>query len=512
MAIRQGNREQLQMLPTCVEEYVPEDAPVRVYDAFVDSLDMGELGIECDPAKEGNPSYDPRAMLKLLVYGYSYGVRSSRHLEREVNYNLSFMWLMGGLKPDFKTIAEFRRKNKEALKRALRECARLCVKLDLIAGNILFVDGSKIRANASIKNSWSKEKCEKTLSRIDKKIEQLVAEAEAIDQAEAEQPSMVKLKEELHDARAMKERVKKIMEELHQEERASLNTVDRECHVVRGRQGSHAGYNAQVVVDDKNGLIASSDVATTSNDIGQFSPQIEKANAELGKKCSIGVADSGYAQIEDLAKTVNDQIQVIVPTQSIASKRGIWEFDKRKFSYHVDKDCYLCPEGQTLIRGGRTRRDDGYRYRITSRELCLICQHYGKCTNARRGRTMVRRDDEALRERLEKEYALSENQAIYKRRQEKVELVFGHIKRNLGVTSFLLRGREGVQAETGLLCLCFNLRRMMTLLGIKGLIQKMREKVMTVTSAISSSSPGLIPDALRLRHQQPLLPCLALYS
>jgi transposase len=484
MAIRQGNREQIQMLPACIEEYVPEDAPVRVYDAFVDSLDFVGLGIECDPGKEGNPSYDARAMLKLLVYGYSYGTRSSRRLEREVNYNLSFIWLMGGLKPDFKTIAEFRRKNKEALKKVLGQCARLCIKLDLIAGNILFVDGSKIRANASIKNSWSEKKCERVLSEIDDKIVELLFEVEAIDEAEDGQPSMVKLKEELQDAESRRELVTKIMEELRGQERASLNTVDVDCYLVHGRQGSHAGFNAQVVVDDKNGLIVSSDVATTNNDIGQFSSQIEKANAEMGKKCSTGVADSGYADVEDLGKTVEEQIQVIVPTQTIASKTGIPEFDKRSFAFDPDENIYLCPQGHALVRGGRTRRDDGYRYRITSKTLCLTCPHYGKCTHAKRGRTIVRRDDEILRESLEKDYALSENRAIYKRRQEKVELVFGHIKRNLGVTSFLLRGFEGARAEWSLLSLCFNLGRMMTLLGIKGLIESIRGRARAFTSSL----------------------------
>jgi len=477
MAIRLGNREQIQMLPVCIEEYVPQDAPVRVYDAFVDRLYLEELGIECDPQKEGNPSYDPRAMLKLLVYGYSYGVRSSRRLEREVNYNLSFIWLMGGLKPDFKTIAEFRRKNKEALKKVLKECVRLCIRLDLIAGNILFVDGSKIRANASIKNSWSMEKCEKTIAKIDEKIDQLIAEAEATDEAEEGQPSLVKVGEELQNVQARKERIKEIMEELHGDKGRTLNTVDRECTVIHGRQGSHAGHNVQVVVDDKNGLIASSDVAVTNNDLGQFSAQIEKANEEMGKKCQVGVADSGYARMGDLAKIVAGQIQVIVPSQPIASKRGVGEFDKRNFAYDVEKDCYTCPEGHMLIRGGRTHRDDGNRYRITSKGLCLACRHYGKCTKAKHGRVIERRDDEALRQRLEKEYALSENQAIYKRRQEKVELVFGHIKRNLGVSSFLLRGMQGVRAEMSLLSLCFNLRRMITLLGIQELIQKLREKV-----------------------------------
>jgi transposase len=481
MAIRLGNREQIQMFPASIEEYVPQDAPVRVYDAFVDTLDLWQLGIEYDPEKEGNPSYDPRAMLKLLIYGYSYGTRSSRRLEREVNYNLSFIWLMGGLKPDFKTIAEFRRKNKEVIKKALKECVRLCMRLDLIAGNILFVDGSKIRANASIKNSWSVERCEKVMAKMDKKIDQLINEVEAMDETEDGQPSMVRVNEDLENARARKERIKEIMEELHGDKGKTLNTVDKECTVIHGRQGSHAGYNAQVVVDDKNGLIVSSDTAATNNDMGQFSPQIKKANTEMGKKCSIGVADSGYAQMDDLAKVVTDEIQVIVPSLQIASKRGIGEFDKRNFAYDASKDCYTCPQGHILIRGGRTHSNDGNRYRITNKELCLICQNYGRCTTAKRGRVVERRDDEVFRERLEKEYALSENQAIYKRRQEKVELVFGHVKRNLGVTSFLLRGLEGVRAEMSLLSLCFNLRRMMTLLGIRGVIHRIGEKAKVCT-------------------------------
>lgn len=204
MAIRTGSREQMQFLPACIEEYVANDAPVRVYDAFIEALDLEELGIRSNPRQEGNPCYDPGAMLKLLVHGYSYGVRSSRKLEREVYNNLSFIWLIGGLKPDHKTIAEFRRKNKEALQKALRQCVRMCLKLDLVAGNVLFVDGSKIRANASIKNTWSMEKCEKVLDKIDKRIEKLITESEAIDREEEGLPSLVTVNQELSDAKAMK--------------------------------------------------------------------------------------------------------------------------------------------------------------------------------------------------------------------------------------------------------------------------------------------------------------------
>jgi len=149
MAYRYGDRQQRTLFPQSVDEYIPADAPVRAYDVIVDSFDFDALGIEVNSHKVGCPQYDPIAMLKLLVYGYSYGVRSSRKLERETHYNLSFIWLAGGLKPDHKTIAEFRRKNKSAIKKVLKQCARLCIDLGLIEGNTLFVDGSKIRANAS---------------------------------------------------------------------------------------------------------------------------------------------------------------------------------------------------------------------------------------------------------------------------------------------------------------------------------------------------------------------------
>jgi len=473
MALRQGNREQMRMLPSSIEEYILEDAPVRAYDAFVEALNLRKLGVKIDPQKEGNPSYDPKAMLKLLVYGYSYGVRSSRKLEREIYYNLSFIWLMGGLKPDHKTIAEFHRKNKGALKMALKQCVRLCLKLDLIAGNVLFVDGSKIRANASIKNTWTIEKCRKVLAKVDKRIAGIISEAEAVDKEEGGMPSLVTVSQELGDAKVMKERVKEVMAELEESEEKTLNTIDKECARINSVHGTHAGYNTQVVVDDKNGLIVSSDAVSANNDLGQFSRQIDKAQEELGKKCQTAVADSGYAYTDDLAKIDKQGVQVIVPTQRLASGREVGEFDKRNFSYDTERDCYICPKGEVLRYSGRIRRRNGKNYEMENRGACLKCPEFGKCTTAERGRKVTRLDEESLRVRLEQEFVLSPNHEIYKRRQQRVELVFGHIKKNLGVTSFLLRGLDGVCAEMSVLSICFNLRRMMTILGTRGLIQEL---------------------------------------
>lgn len=239
MAYRHGDRDQMQLLPPSIEEYVTPADPVRAYNAFVDSLSLDELGIIWDEHKVGNSEYDPKAMIKLLVYGYSYGLRSSRKLEMATYHNLAFIWLMGDLKPDHKTIARFRKNNRNVLKNILKQCVRLCIKLDLIEGNTLFVDGSKIRANASTHNTWTPDKCKRYLKKVDQHIESILSECDHIDEQEQDRPSLVKLQKELQDKEHLKSRVQTILKELKEQERGSINTTDPDCVRVKGGQGIH---------------------------------------------------------------------------------------------------------------------------------------------------------------------------------------------------------------------------------------------------------------------------------
>ena len=480
MALRQGTREQMQLLPPSIEQYVAEDAPVRVYDAFVEALDLEDLGIKVDPTREGNPAYDPRSMLKLLVYSYSYGVRSSRKIERELYYNLSFMWLMGGLKPDHKTIAEFRRHHEEALKQALQQCIRLCLRLDLIAGNILFVDGSKIRGNAALKNSWNSDKIKRVLAQADNQIIEILKEAEAIDAQEERMPSLVSVPEQLAEPRALQAKVDRIMRELQASGKKSWNTVDPECAAFNGIHGAGAGYIAEVVVDDQHGLIVSADTVSAGNDLGQMSAQIEQAQAVLGHPPEVAVADAGFADISDLKQLDDQHIRLIVPNKQLVKDKKIGEFDKRNFLYDALNDCYICPQGHKLRFVQVLPRSHNRLYTIGKKADCLSCINYGQCTKSKSGRKLERLVEEELKKRLEQAYALPENKVIYKRRQAKIELVFGHFKKNLEMNCFLLRGIAGARAEISLLAICFNIRRMLTILGQKGLIQKLR---------------GLIPSA-----------------
>lgn len=473
MAYRYGDRYQMTLLPKSIEQYIPEDDPVRAYDAFVEALDLQELGIRIEPNQVGNSQYDPKAMLKLYVYGYSYGVKSSRKLERASHHNLSFIWLMGGLKPDHKTIAEFRRKNKKAIKKILKQCARMCIKLDLIAGNILFVDGTKIRANASASRTHDKAWYREQLRDIDHRIECLVEECEAIDQQEEHLSSFVAMDKDLAKAKTLKSAIEAVLCEFKETERKKINQTDPDCANMSSKDGKHASYNVQSVVDDKNGLIVHAEAINDVNDRNQFARQIEQAHDVLDKPCHTACADAGYADTNELEKIDAQDIKVIVPSQRQALHEEEKPFSKQEFCYDKEQDCYYCPEGHRLRLAGTEKKTGKKRYQIVEKEICLTCPHYGICTTGKNGRRIVRLHNEEIKEKLEEQYEQSASQEIYSRRKARVEHPFGHMKRNLKTEAFILRGRDGVQAETSLLATCFNIARMITILGVSGIIQKL---------------------------------------
>jgi transposase len=473
MAYRYGDRFQLGLFPRSIEDYVAPNDPVRAYDAFVEALDFNALGIDIDPNQVGNSEYDPKAMLKLFVYGYSYGIKTSRKLERETHHNLSFIWLMGGLKPDHKTVAEFRRKNKGALKKVLKQCARMCLKLDLIAGNVLFVDGTKIRANAARAQTHDRAYYEQHLSEIDRRIEGLVEECEKIDEMEEGQKSWAEMEHELTQKQQLKGRVQEALKTMKETEREKINLTDPDCAIMHSIQGSHASYNVQSVVDDKYGLIVHAEAVRETSDIDQFAQQVDQANDVLKKPCKVASADAGYADTQELQKIDAKGIKVVVPSQRQALHEEEGPFSKSHFRYDQEQDCYWCPEGHRLSYAGTDKASGKRHYQIIHKKICKSCVHYGECTKAKKGRKIIRLPLEEVKEKLEAQYEEASSQEIYARRKARVEHPFGHIKRNLKTDSFLLRGQTGVNAETSLLATCFNLARMITILGVSGLIERL---------------------------------------
>ena len=485
MPFRVGDRIQNTFLPQSIEDYVPFDSPVRAYDAFIEALNLSELGFDLDSYKVGNPQYHPGSMLKLIVYSYSYGFQSSRKIERECHYNLSYMWLMGGLKPDHKTIAEFRRKNEDALKEVIKMCARLCVKLNLIDGNILFVDGTKMQADASHKQTHDKKYYEKKLEKIDQRINDIIAGSEKIDAQEQHQGSFVSMDEELAKAETLKAKVENALDEFNKNpDLKKVNLTDTDCRNMKDKNiGVHPSYNIQSTTDDKNGLIVNVEVEQTANDLNQFSKQIDLANETLGKQCEAACGDAGYSSVNDLAETDSKNIKVIVPSNAQAqasmnrsSNKEKERFNKKKFTYDKEKDCYSCPEGHTLRSDGKDQKASKKSYIIRDATTCFKCKNYGECTSAKRGRKVTRLYKEELKEKLEAQYEEPESKKIFSRRKHRAETPFGHTKHNLKSRRFNIRGKKGAQAESSILGTCFNIVRMINILGgVAAFVERIRE-------------------------------------
>jgi hypothetical protein len=292
------------------------------------------------------------------------------------------------------------------------------------------------------------------------------------------QESFVKIKKELKSSKKLQHKVKDILKQFKEQEQQgrapkTINRTDPDSALMKSVQGSHASYNGQSVVDDKKGLIVHADVVSDTSDLNQFAQQVTQAEAVVRKQCQVASADAGYADTEELEKIGQQGTRVIVPSQRQALHKPEKPFSKSVFSYDKEQNCYYCPEGHKLAYQGK-QAPGKLSYLITTATICKQCKHYGICTKAKRGRKIVRLEKEEVKERFEREYEKLSSQEIYARRKARAEHPFGHIKHNLGIKNFLLRGREGVQAEFAIAATCFNIARMITILGsVTGLISQL---------------------------------------
>ncbi len=484
MAYKIGDRMQTTFLPNSIDQYVSEADPVRVYDAFVDALDFVQLDISIIPFQAGADTYYPKQMVKLIVYGYSYGLRSSRKLERACQHNLSFIWLMGGLTPAYRTIARFRDQYKDAIKKILKQSVHMCIKLDLIDGNTLFIDGSVFKANAALSKTWNHERCEKTMKKIKEHIDQLVDDIQRLDRDEQDQGSVVEVKEQLRNQQQRKQKVEAIVAELNQrqnecskDQTASYNTTDPESIKIHKSHKTSQGYSVQLAVDKKHGLIIHCESTDAHSDAGQLSSQVEQALQTIEHKPQAVCSDTGYYSLKDLAR-VDSNIMVVIPNQKQVLKERYGQepgpFDKENFRYDPEHDQYVCPADKRLHHVGTQPEKQCEVYRARTAD-CLTCANrQGCCRSSRRGRTIKRNFHESLKEQLQANYESPEGQAVYRLRKEKAELPFGHWKRNLSSERFLLKGKAGTNAEASLLSIAFNITRMITLIGVPQLLSSLR--------------------------------------
>jgi len=472
------DRNQIILFPESIDEYVSDNNSIRIIDEYIKQLDLEILGFKraVNPSL-GRPPYHPKDMLKLYLYGYLNRIRSSRRLEQEAIRNLEVIWLIRKLKPDFKTIADFRKDNKKALKKVFRDFTKLCDEWELFGKELIAIDGSKFRACNSKKNNYNLKKLERHLKYLDEKIEGYLKELDDHDQIESpdRQPDAKEIKERIQQLKDRKEKYQQYRRKLKQSGQNEISTTDPDSRLMTNNNHVEVSYNVQTTVDAKHKLIADFKVTCKPNDLGQLAPMALRAKRLFGHKTFEVLADKGYYQAQDLKKCTEKGITLYVTKQTHANTTKDQDFYSDQFKYNKTKNVYLCPTGKEL-HYHRIRKKDGkiigYEYR--NDDACKDCKFKARCTRAQKGRSIFRHVKQDLLDRIDTQ--TKRNFKKYKLRQMIVEHPFGTIKRGWGAYYFLTKRKVSVSAEISLSFLAYNLKRVINILGTEEILRRLRQR------------------------------------
>jgi transposase len=458
------------LLPESVEDYVDAENPVRAIDAFVESLDLARAGFaRSQPAETGRPPYDPGDLLKLYLWGYCQRVQSSRRLEVECQRNLEVLWLLRRLAPDFKTISDFRKDNRQAIKEVFRQFVLLCRELGLFGRELIAVDGTKLKASNHVSHQRTAAEIQELLAGVEARIEEYLA---ALEQSETESDLLGQpvedaagggLARKLAALRQCRERYQQALE-IAQVSGTKAPLIDPQC---QSMQKVGLGYNAQIAVDNKHHLIAVAEIAEQPTDHAQLPVVAQEAREVLGVKQLQAVADAGYHDRSALAEAEEAGLETYVPSpqRGHAATEGV--FHKSAFVYEAEEDAYRCPAGQWLTRRGEYEKHAEITFAYANPSACRACPIKAQCTKGE-SRRIERWEKETILEQVAARVA--QRPEIIKRRKGLVEHPFGTIKFWRGQGVLLTRGRAGAQAELSLSALAYNLGRVLTVLGVTALL------------------------------------------
>ena len=469
------DRGQSTLFPALLDDYVAEDNPVRAVDVFVDGLDLGKLGfVGVQPLDTGRPRYHPDMMLKLYIYGYLNRVPSSRRLERECQRNIEMIWLTRQLAPDFKTIADFRKDNGKAIREVCREFVALCRKLDLLAAASVAIDGSKFKAvNARDKN-FTEAKMKRRLERIDESIARYLSQLETADRHGDAVPKakVARLKDKIEKLKEETVRLNAINAEMMKSEdkQISLTDPDARSMATSGKDTGIVGYNVQIAVDTQHHLIVAHEVTNVGTDRHQLANMAGQARDEMAVETLEVVADRGYYDGEEIRACEEADITVTLPKPMTSGAKAAGRFGKQDFVYVAADDVYRCPAGERLTYH-YTNVEDGKTLRRYWTSACKSCALKAQCTTGLE-RRITRWEHEAVLEKVQDRLDHSPD-AMGVRRQT-AEHPFGTMKCWMGATHFLTRKLPKVATEMALNVLAYNMKRVMTIVGVGGLLEAMR--------------------------------------
>lgn len=483
------SRNQTFLLPKTIEEYVQTDNPVRFIDSYVNTLDMEKLDFtHSTPQELGRPSYNPKDLCKLYLYGGLNHIRSSRKLERECKTNIEAIWLLKGLAPDFKTIADFRKNNPLAIGNLFKEFVAFLKDLSLYGAKQVAVDGTKLHAVNANDKAYTQRALAKRIKVMEKSVKHYLEELDAADKQEAsdEQQATSEVGQEVQafevDKLAAllekKEKSEEILDRMQKSGQKEMALTDPDCRQMMNHGRVESCYNMQAAVDSKNHLIVNYLVTNSASDLNQLSNVAIAAKETLDVEQIDCISDKGYFDFEQIKQCVDNGVTPFVAVKHSGSGGSIIlpEFTADKFLYDEDSDTYVCPAGQLLwflcnsFREGMDRR-----VYMCRKGVCSSCEFFmTKCTSNKKGRVIWRWVHEKVVDDLKQRMKL--HPEVMDERKKVVEHTFGTLKRAFGAPYLLLKGLKKVSGEVGLLLVSYNLRRALNILGVEALIKALVKK------------------------------------
>lgn len=464
--------DRYQPLFLSLDEVVARDSTARIIEQFVEVCDLKQMKIQSAGEKRtGRPAFGAASLCMLYVYGYYHGIRSSRRLEAECSRNLEVMWLMGGLKPSYKTISEFRKNNLKALKQMFYRFTMMCQEWGLVGGELVAVDGTKIKASNNKKQCFTQEKLEDRISGIDRQIASYLTEMDNTDQRE-EGLGAPDAAKRLAALQARKEEYQGYLERLEATGEREVSVTDPDARLMKSRQGSvEMAYNVQSAVDAKAHIIVDYEVSQSPSDHHLLSHMVKKVKKRYRLKHFKVLADKGYYNGEDLEKVKEQGVDAIVSKQKSSDpKDQPSAFHTERFVYNKEGDFFTCPMGKCLLphsRQGSPRRN------YFNKAACSGCPCLADCASGQRPyRTVSRSQYAEIYDEVDAN--TRKNKALYRQRQQLVEHPFGTVKFAMHGYYFLLRTRRKVRTEVALMFLGYNLRRAIKTLGFDAIMAGLR--------------------------------------
>jgi len=466
--IRGHNRSQTHLFPVSLDHAIDPDSEVRLIDLFVDSLALGDFGFKTDFVENGRPAYHPSDLLKIYIYGYLNKTRSSRDLEKACKINIEAIWLLKALQPDHNTLSNFRRDNPKAIKKVFRATVKIAKHFNLIGGNLVAGDSTKLRAQNSKKNNFNAKKIERHLAYIDTKIEEHNKDLACADGDKKEQ-----IEKEIQKQSQRKEDYISIQKQIAETGETQRSTSDPDSRQMITRNNiTEVAYNVQTTVDGKHNIPIDYKV-TNTNDSKAMGNMLRRTKAILGNNTFTALYDKGYHTGSEF-KLANDlDVEVLVAIPAPAGQAPNPAYNVEHFTYLEKEDCYVCPEGNKLTTPGTWHQAKTHTFKRYTTKACKQCPVKSLCSKAKYGKGIQRSEYQGYinqnKEQIEK------NKDYYRQRQAIVEHPYGTLKRQWGFSYISTKkGTERASADVGLMFTAYNLRRLFNILGKKELAQYLR--------------------------------------